>query len=298
MGRKKQAAPTLRFHRGSGRYYVSYPTWSGIRDFYLGRKTDDYDEIVAKFQKKTAEFLADLPNADRVEGTVGKLALLFLNRAQKIYRKADVDGRETDTGSYARYRHLLSLVLELYEELPLSQFRAAEFIAVRNRLIEVCGRVRRDPETGERTKLPPARSTINHRMGLLRKVFAQSTGLGLEYPDLNLLGLNKVPDLVERESATRETVPVASVSDGDFEKVLAELKRTNPIVADMAAVQWGTGLRSSELCNLRAVDLDTEIEEATGCWEYRLARHKTRRPKKIAPPQKPTLKIYAEPADF
>lgn len=287
MGRRKLSVPTLRYHRASGQYYVSYPSDSGISDCYLGKKSKvPYTAIEAAYRKKVEEFLSGSGYSHGTKGaTCGELANRFLNRAKKIYVKRDVDGSQRSTGSYERYRLVLSPLVDLFEDHPIRDFRAPELIAVRDQMIRTGGHHKIDKKTGEKIFVPIARSTVNHFVRLLRNVFSQAESLGLEYPDLNLLSLNKIKDLLPLESDARETAPVESVPDADFAKVLAELRRTNPVVADMAEVQWGTGLRSSELCNVRPCDLDQSIEADTGCWEYRLADHKTishRKVKRVA----------------
>jgi integrase len=112
-----------------------------------------------------------------------------------------------------------------------------------------------------------ARSTINHGVGRIRRMFRWAVGEELVPPTV-LLGLEAVTDLQYGRSAARETELVRPVPDAWIDVVKPHVSCQ---IWGLIQFQRTTGARPGETLIIRACDLNT-----TGrIWEYRPASHKT-----------------------
>ncbi len=112
-----------------------------------------------------------------------------------------------------------------------------------------------------------ARTTVNQRVRCIRRVFKWAVSEEL-VPASVLHALQSVEGLRCGRSAARETAPVRPVPEADVEAVLPFLC---PIIRAMVQLQRLTGMRSGELCLLRACDVETSGE----VWLFQPSRHKT-----------------------
>ena len=84
-----------------------------------------------------------------------------------------------------------------------------------------------------------------------------------------LVRLATIEPLREGKTEAPETAPVKPVS---IEDVRATAKELPPVLKAMLRVHVATGMRPSELCNLRPCEIDKSGQE----WMYRPAKHKNR----------------------
>ncbi len=113
-----------------------------------------------------------------------------------------------------------------------------------------------------------ARSTINKRIGMIKRAFKWAVSEQLISP-MVYQGLAAVENLKEGRSAARETRPIQPVP---AEFVRAVLPYTSKTVAAMIELQMLTGMRSGELVIMRPADIDCSGD----IWFYRPEQHKTK----------------------
>ncbi len=111
------------------------------------------------------------------------------------------------------------------------------------------------------------RGTVNDRVQTIRRVFKWAVENELLPPSV-FHGLQAVSGLRKGCGDAKESLPVRPVARSVVEATLPELP---PIVADMVSLHMETGMRSGELCIMRACDLDMSGK----LWLYRPASHKT-----------------------
>lgn len=258
MGRRAaDELPRMRQHV-SGNYYVKLWVRGKLKQIYLGKNRaaakKKFDELVVK----SIEEANRLPDPD--EATVADMIATFLDYAEERYQK---HGRST--GTYERFRMVLDPVNDRFGSKKISEFGIGDLIDYRNELLTQ--RITRGGKS-----VPLSRTTVNERIAQIKSVFARARQWGL-VPKEVLWDLRDLQPLKNYESVARETPPVTSAPAADVEKVIAELARTNPVVADMVRVHYLTGCRSSELCQMRPCDFRRDFED--GIWEYEPAESKT-----------------------
>ena len=236
--------PSYRLHRPTGRAVV---TIAG-RDVYLGRhgtaeSKAEYDRIIAEWlaggRGRAARAAADL--------TVAELMVAYLEFAAGYYR--DPDGNPSR--ELGNVKEALCPLRRLYGHTRAADFGPLALKAVRQTLVEA--------------KL--SRSTINHRTGVVKRLFKWAAANELVPPSVHH-GLMAVDGLRAGRSAAREPEPVRPVPDAHVAAVLPFL--TAPVRA-MVEVQALCGARPGEVARMRGYDVDRSGE----VWVYRPARHKT-----------------------
>jgi len=263
MGRKAEGAlPQIRKHTGLGRYYVRLPKeGGGTRQVYLGKIADGIGPARAKFYELVRDVVESgpVPVRKAYGVTVNQICERFLEHAATRYQK---HGRST--GTYERYKMVLRPVKVMFGTMPVKRFGLENLLQLRNWWLS-----QRVIRAGK--KVPLSRTTVNDRMSQTIAVFARARQWGL-VPKEVLWDLRDLQPLREYESTARETAPVTSAEAADIEKVVAELKKTNPTVADMMQIHWLTGCRSTELCLMRPGDIEKFKD---GVWEYEPSESKT-----------------------
>lgn len=111
-----------------------------------------------------------------------------------------------------------------------------------------------------------ARSTINKRTGMIKRMFRWATSQML-VPVTTYQAIATVENLKAGRSKARETKRIKPVPEGDVEMVLPHLNQTGRA---MVQLQLLTGMRSGELCIMRPCD----IEMGGKIWLYRPSTHK------------------------
>lgn len=141
-------------------------------------------------------------------------------------------------------------LLEHDPELPVEKFGPRKLQAYRERL-----------DDGTRS-----RRYLNRLAGEIRRVFKHGVARELVPPTV-LVGLKALAPLVSGEAgferSRRRAVPL--------EHVRATAKHLTPILRDMLTVQLATGMRPSEICSMRPMDIDRTGE----VWLFKPTNHKT-----------------------
>lgn len=242
MPRLSNQVPKYRKHRASGQAVVTI----GGRDLYLGPHGSSASRV--EYDRLIAEWLASgRPTAPQmVELTIAEVMLQYWKFAKSYYRK---DGRPTNELSALRVA--LKPVKTLYGATAAGDFGPLALKTVRKQMIEAGF----------------ARSTINNSVGRIKRMFRWAASEEL-VPASVPVGLDTVAGLRKGKSSARETDPVSAVKDSIVEQTLPFLPHT---VADMVRLQRLTGMRPSEVTQIRPGDLD----RSGGVWLYRPASHKT-----------------------
>jgi integrase len=228
------------------------------RDHYTGPW--DTPEANAEYRRLIAEWLANhrlpVPSADAagdrqvalpLSVTVAEMMLAFWHHVQQFYRRPD----GTPTGEELNFKYALRPARQLYGDLPAADFSPLKLRAVRQQMIDA----------------GLSRGVINGRVSRIVRMFRWGVAEEL-VPETVHGALEAVAPLREGRSEAREPQKVKPVPD---EQIAAVLPLLAPQVRAMVELQRLTGLRSSEVCQLRGADLDTSGD----IWVYRPAQHKT-----------------------
>jgi len=174
---------------------------------------------------------------------VSELAIAFLDDHESSMGKAD----------YLNCKYAVGYLVEMYGEIAVNEFSPKKLKAVRSLMVK----------TG---KL--CRNTVNNYIGKIRRIFVW--GVGEEVVQSTVSdALKAVKDLRKGEVGTfdhpeREAVPEYVIR--------LTLPFMPPTVAAMVQVQWLTGMRPSEVFNMRVGDIDRS--RSNGLWYYS-PKHKT-----------------------
>lgn len=233
--------PTYRLHKPTGQAVVTI----GGRDHYLGKHGSPASR--ERYARLIAEQYADpkptAPPAAPTAVSVDELILRYWEHAETYYRDSPKE--------LEKIRLSLGPVRDLYGRSPATQFGPLALKAVRERMAATL-----------------ARTTVNMRVGVVKRVFRWAAENQLVAPGV-YEGVRAVAGLRRGRTAARETEPVRPVTDAQVEAVLPLVSRQ---VAAMIRVQRLTGARSGEVCCLRPMDVD----QTGSVWTYRPARHKNR----------------------
>lgn len=229
----------------SGIYYV----YIKRKRVYLG-KTDKntaairYNSLIQKtFDASTTVS----PDATSEEITILELAARFLEAHQDYYRKDGKQDKQLD-----RFKTALSFPLALFAELPAAQFGAKKLLETRAAMIE-SGRF--------------SRFYINALVVCIRHVWTWGVEQELVAPPI-LLSLRAVSPLKRGRSNARDNPPIGPVTPEVVDKTIPYLP---PVVAAIVTVQRLSGMRPSEVLNMRKRDLS----EVDGLLVYTLEDDKT-----------------------
>lgn len=244
MTRKKGHTPEHCLHRRSGRGYV----------FLDGRQIQTGAWGTPEADKKANDLIAGWlangrklpegmsPTVFRVEDLVAQ----FWTHAQEYYRK----NGET-TGETSKIRDSVRPLLHLFGLRPVDTFTPRDLEALQQHVVAE-GRW--------------ARTTINSRIGVVKRIFRWGTRRGLVSGNTTH-ALQALPGLLQTRTRAREPEPVKPVSEEHMRAVLAHVP---PQIAAMILIQWHTGMRPGEVLQMRWADIDRMAEE----WVYRPRRHK------------------------
>ncbi|MGL6193557.1 MAG: tyrosine-type recombinase/integrase [Thermoguttaceae bacterium] len=259
--------PSIRFHK-KGYYFIRIEG----KDHYLGKDKREAqleaDLILADYLRRRNR--PTTPVAIGEELTIEEIGVRFLVWAKGFYQ---LNGR--DTGVFSRFRLSIQLLIDMYGNSRPSLFGPLALKQVREKMIE----------SGL------ARSTINMRINIVRQCFRW--GAENELCNASVYhALQTVRGLQKGRSAAKEVKQVLPVK---LEIVEATLQHLPPIVADMVRLQMYTGMRSSELINLRFKDID----RSKHIWLYTPVSHKTEgygkiRTVRFGPRSKEILQKYFE----
>lgn len=242
MRTREPKTPSYRLYKRTGQ---AVTTIDG-KDFYLG--TYGTKASRAAYDRLIAEWLAHgrrLAKPGEV-AAVSQLILAYVKHSRTYYRK---DGAPTP--EVAKISNVCRTVKRLYGRLPVDEFTPSKFKAVRQSFIDA----------------NLARTTINDAMNIVRRMFKWGVENEIVPPSISH-GLAAVAGLRKGRSPARETEPVRPVPDAYVDAIR---NYVSPQVWAIIELQRLTGMRSGEVCIMRARDIDM-----TGTlWEYKPSRHKT-----------------------
>ncbi len=245
MSRKRTDAPAYRYHV-SGQARV---TLAG-KDFFLGEY--DSPESRAKYFALLAEYNANGKQAP--ESTPSQLA-----DAPITVRCVTAEFREHVRVKYANcephrrnFQNLCTLLEDEYGDIPAGEFGPRRLAELRDLFVA----------SGNNRKY------VNSQVRSITKVFKYA--VSRELVDVNvLIRLQTLEPLRYGQTTAPESVPRQPV---DLETVKATMRELSPTVRAMIRVQAATGMRPSEVCNIRPCDIDRTEANA---WVYRPKKHKT-----------------------
>jgi integrase len=238
------AIPSYRKHKATGQAVV---TLAG-RDVYLGKHNtsasrNEYNRIIAEWTAHGGT----LPQHQSNELSVVELAAAFMRHAGQYYRRPD----GTPTNEVKNFKLAIRRLKLLYGRTRAADFGPLALKAIRQRMIDD----------------GLARRTINQHTNRVRHIFKWGVENQLIEPSV-LHGLQAVAGLRAGRSDAKETAPVRPVPDAFVDAVLPHVSLQ---VAAMIELQRITGMRSGEVCIMRAAD----IKLSGKVWVYTPATHKT-----------------------
>lgn len=244
MTRKKGHTPQHCQHRRSGRGYIcldgkQIPTgvWGTAEAEH--RANDLLARWLANGRKLPEEMR---PTVFRVEDLVAE----FWTYAQDYYRKND-----ELTGETGKIRDAVRPLLQLFGLHPAEGFTPRDLEALQKHVVDEGGW---------------ARTTINSRIGIVKRIFRWGTRIG-RVSGNTYHALQAVPGLLRTRTKARETEAVKAVSEKHMRAVLAHVP---PQIGAMIQLQWHTAMRPGEVLQMRWADIDRTSDE----WMYRPLRHK------------------------
>ena len=220
-------------------------------------------ESIAAYERTIAEWLQNGKKTPRpkrlatvkkekdalgLEGvlTITELAVKYFEFAKTYYIK---DGEPTTEVDGIRYA--LKMLRKYYGESPIEDFGPTALKTIRSEFI----------------RMEWARSTINKQISRIMRMFRWGVSESLVKPE-TLTALQSVSGLKAGRSQAREPEQIRPVSESDVEAIRPFI---SPVVMAMIDIQRLTGMRPTEVCKLRTVD----IIQTDSIWEYRPPQHKT-----------------------
>ncbi|MDE0867087.1 MAG: site-specific integrase [Rubripirellula sp.] len=255
MPRPRSTQPKYQFHiSGQARVELDYQV------FYLGPHDSPesrarYHELLAiynangqRMPKDTPTHLIDAPV------TVRTITGEFREHAKKRYAN---NPKELN-----RFSNLCARLEDDFGSEPADEFGPRLLSQVRDDMV------------GERL----SRKYVNRLIRGVKKIFKHA--VSMELVDVNVvIKLDTLEPLRAGQTEAHETEDVEPV---DLDIVQATAKHLSPILKAMIGLQAATGMRPSEVCNLRPCDIEKRDD---GVWLYRPPKHKTaHRGKKKAVP--------------
>ncbi|HPS54956.1 MAG TPA: site-specific integrase [Sedimentisphaerales bacterium] len=215
----------------------------------LGSKqaTKDYNVAVecAKIMLAQAVF----KSGSKISGTIASIAQLakaYSDYANEYYKDHNgITTREVGNIGYA-----LKPLLDVYATIYIEDFGPIKLIEVRNEMIKqnIC------------------RKTINQRIGVIKRMFKWAASQQI-IPMITYQGLLTVEGLKRNRSTAKESMPVKPI---DEKHVYMILDYTTPVVGAMIQIQLLTGMRPSEMLQMKPKDIDRSEQ----IWHYYPERHK------------------------
>ena len=160
---------------------------------------------------------------------------------------------QMDRTDYLHFKYAVTYLVALYGELAVNDFSPKKLKVVRSQMVKAGTLCRR---------------MINRYVGKIRRIFVWGVGEEIVQSPVSD-ALKAVKDLRKGEEGTRDNPPRKAVPDSVIEATLPFLPHT---VSAMVQVQWLTGMRPSEVFNMRVGDIDRS--RSNGLWYYS-PKHKT-----------------------
>lgn len=241
MPRPSKTVPAYRRHKATGQAVV---TLNG-RDIYLGAFGTPSSKWA--YLRALRRWLGKSSPDDKKSSAlkIDDLLAKYWQFAEGYYRRDGEPTGETKNISYA-----CRPLYELFGSSPARDFGPSELKQVRQSMLDsgLC------------------RNVINARIRRIVRIFKWAAAEDLLSASV-YRRLKTVDGLKKNRSAARESKKVRPVSWETVERTLPYLPA---LVADMVRLQWLTGCRPGEICNLRPADVDCSISP----WRYIPAAHK------------------------
>ena len=203
-------------------------------------KSLDVAESIARELYAKAVFSIAADGGD--VGTVAGLVRAYLAHAKEYYQKSN-----------EAYNIKISLadLVEMYGSERTDEMTPAKLKKVQRTLID--------------KRL--TRSGVNRRICVIKRMYKWGV-VEFGIPVSVAKGLMMLENLKRGRSAAKETQPIKPVPEIYIHRILPY---ATPTVAAMIELQLLTGMRSSELCQMRPVDIDS----SGAVWLYRPKEHKS-----------------------
>lgn len=182
-----------------------------------------------------------------VGNTVGGIIDGYLEHAATYYRRPD--GKQT--GEAVNVKYALEPLRELFGNLDVGKLRPRHI----HEYIE------------EQIARESARSTINKRLGIIKRMTAWATEHEYAPPAVHA-AVSVVAPLAAGRTKAEEPEKITAAP---IRHVAAALRHMDPVVSAMVRLQWLTGMRPGEVCGLTPA----EIDRTRQTWLYVPAQHKT-----------------------
>ncbi len=209
--------------------------------------TNDYNVAVecAKMLLANAVFKSSQKVSESIT-TIAHLVMAYIEYANKYYK--DHEGKPSR--EVANIHHALGPLIKICALIEIEDFGPLKLIDVRDEMIKqnIC------------------RKTINQRIGVIKRMFKWAASRQL-IPMITYQGLLTVEGLKRNRSAAKESQPVKAVDEEHVYKVLPYL---TPVLSAVVRIQLLTGMRPSEVLQMKPKDIDRSGE----VWHYFPERHK------------------------
>jgi integrase len=240
--------PKYALHKPSGQARVKY----NGKVIYLGaygstESHEAYARFVAKLPKPGESVPPVAQPPPGVTPLVGEVVLLYLAHAERYYARDGIP-----TGEHVTIRCTLGPLVDLFADLPISEFGPKKLKQVQQAMVN----------------LSWSRRYINKATGIIKRCFSWCASEEVIPADV-ALALKTVGGLKKGRTSAREKPTVSAVAD---ETVEATLPHLSELTADIIRVMRLTGARPGEVLGMEAAGIDRSDPT---CWIYRPSNHKT-----------------------
>lgn len=245
MPRPKSSQPAYRYHV-SGQARVDLDG----RTFYLGPHGSKeswarYHALLAEYNANGQSMPADVPT-HQVDAPI--TVRCVTGEFRQLIETKYANCRQQES----RFKSLCTLLEDEYGDLPADEFGPRKLADVRD-LFVASGNCRR---------------YVNEQTRAVVTIFRHA--VSRELVDVNvIIRLDTLEPLRRGQTKAKESKPVQPV---DIEAVRLTAKNLSPTLKAMVRIQAATGMRPSEVCKMRPVDIEKRPD---GVWIYRPASHKT-----------------------
>jgi integrase len=229
--------------RSEGEIYVAFGQWL---------------DLFNKHPQKTLSFSDPYEALNRAVNpttirTVGHLADKYIASLEQHYPPLR-EGRQNST--VGRINQLRPF-LDPYADWPVADFGPDELKGVQDAMVKY--RYFRD--SAEKKPIAYRRTAIN---GVINEIYRMwQWGIGREITtDAQKQLLKEVRSLRLGQTPAKDRTKRASITLEEFNKVTENLPA---VVADIFRIMWTTGMRPSEVCRMRPIDISRNDPD---CWVY------------------------------
>jgi integrase len=248
--RKATRVPSYRLHKATGRAVFTICGGGQRKDFFLGRygspkSRERYERLVAEWLAAGAPRPWSGPQREKASCTVSEVILRYLDFAETWYCK---NGKPTS--QLGLVKRALGYVHKLYGRSAVHGFGPQALVSCREAMIQdgFC------------------RTTVNSHVGRIKRMFRWAVEREL-VPSAVFHGLQSVTGLRRGRTKAPDNAPVRAVTE---EHVWTTLPHVSPQIGAMVQLQLLTGMRPTEVCQMRVRDLQMQGE----VWTYRPPSHK------------------------